>query len=147
MIKFATRLFSPGRGVFLQEGEMKIATIITQVLVGFTFVFFGSNAFLHFLNAPLPPGLGGQFLTILFESKYAYFTSAVQVLGGALLLANRFVPLGLTLLGPVLFNILLFHGLLSHAGWQPGVVMTALWIFLVFRYKKNFAGIFEAKMM
>ncbi len=124
---------------------MKIATIIAQVLVGFVFVFFGSNAFLHFLNAPLPPGLGGQFLTILFESKYVYFVSAVQVVGGLLLLINRYVPLGLALLGPVIFNILLFHGLLSHPGWQPGVVMTILWIFLMFRYKKNFGGIFEAK--
>src|SRR5262249_10260458 len=126
---------------------MKIATIIAQVLVGFTFVFFGSNAFLHFLPAVLPPGPGGEFLKLLFESKYVYFISAVKVIGGALVLINRFVPLGLALLGPVLFNILLFHGLLSHAGWQPGAVMTALWIFLVFRYKKNFAGIFEAKMM
>jgi|SRR5215470_4469071 len=126
---------------------MKILTIIVQVLVGFTFVFFGSNAFLNFLPAVLPPGLGGQFLTILFESKIVYFISTIQVIGGALLLVNRFVPLGLTLLGPVLFNILLFHGLLSHPGWQPGVVMTILWIFLMFRYKKNFAGIFEAKML
>jgi len=126
---------------------MKIATIIVQVLVGFTFVFFGSNAFLHFLPAVLPPGPGGEFLKLLFESKYVYFVSAVQVIGGALVLSNRFVSLGLALLGPVLFNILLFHGLLSHPGWQPGVVMAILWVFLMFRYSKNFAGIFEAKML
>jgi len=124
---------------------MKIATIIAQVLVGLVFVFFGSNAFLHFMNPPPPPGLAGQFLTILFESKWVYFISAVQVMGGLLLLVNRFVPLGLALLGPVLFNILLFHGLLFHPGWQPGVVMTLLWLFLFWRYKKNFAGLFEAK--
>lgn len=124
---------------------MKIATIIAQVLVGFVFVFFGSNAFLHFLNAPLPPGVGGQFLTILFESKYVYFISGVQVLGGLLVLINRYVPLGLALLAPVLVNILLFHGLLSHAGWQPGVVMAILWFFLFWRYRKNFAGVFAAK--
>ena len=126
---------------------MKVATIIAQVLVGLVFVVFGSNAFLHFIPAVLPPGQAGQFLTILFESKYVYFISAVQVVGGLLLLLNRFVPLGLALLGPVLFNILLFHGLLSHPGWQPGVVMAILWIFLFFRYKKNFAGIFAAKAM
>jgi putative oxidoreductase len=124
---------------------MKIATIIAQILVGLVFVFFGSNAFLHFMNPPPPPGSAGQFLTILFESKWVYFISAVQVMGGLLLLVNRFVPLGLTLLGPLLFNILLFHGLLFHPGWQPGVVMTILWLFLFWRYKKNFAGIFEAK--
>ena len=123
---------------------MKIATIVVQVLVGFVFVFFGSNAFLHFMNPP-PPGLAGQFSTILFESKWLHFISAIQVIGGLLLVVNRFVPLGLALLGPVLFNILLFHGLLFHPGWQPGVVMTLLWLFLFWRYKKNFAGLFEAK--
>jgi hypothetical protein len=124
---------------------MKIATIIAQVLVGLVFVVFGSNAFLHFIPAVLPPGQAGQFLTILFESKWVYFISVVQVVGGLLLLVNRFVPLGLALLGPVLVNILLFHGLLSHQGWQPGVVMAILWIFLFWRYRKNFSGIFEAK--
>ena len=126
---------------------MKIATIVAQVLLGLEFVVFGSNPFLHFLPATLPPGLGGQFLSILFESKYVLFVGAVQVIGGALLIVNRYVPLALALLGPVLFNILLFHGLLSHAGWQPGVVSAILWVFLMFRYQKNFAGIFAAKAM
>jgi len=126
---------------------MKIATIVVQVLVGFVFVFFGLNAFLQFLKAPLPPGQAGEFLTILFMSKWLLFIGGVQVIGGALLLVNRFVPLGITLLGPVIVNILLFHGLLSHPGWQPGVVMAILWIFLFSRYKKNFAGIFAAKAL
>jgi putative oxidoreductase len=126
---------------------MKIATIIVQVLIGLIFVVFGSNAFLHFLNAPLPPGQAGEFLGILFASKYVLFVGGVQVLGGALLLVNRYVPLGLTLLGPVIFNILLFHALLSHPGAAPGIVVTILWFFLFWRYKKNFAGIFAAKAL
>ncbi len=124
---------------------MKIATIVAQVLIGLVFVVFGSNAFLHFLPAVLPPGPGGDFLKLLFATHYVLFVGGVQVIGGALVLANRFVPLGLTLLGPVIVNILLFHGLLSHEGWQPGAVMASLWIFLFFRYKGNFAGIFAAK--
>src|SRR2546430_15385220 len=126
---------------------MKIATIIAQVLVGLVFVVFGSNAFLQFMKGPLPPGQAGGFVTIFFASEWGLFVGGVQVVGGALVLANRYVTLGLALLGPVIVNILLFHGLLSHAGWQPGVVMAILWIFLFFRYKKNFAGIFAAKAM
>lgn len=124
---------------------MKIATIIAQVLVGLVFVVFGSNAFLNFLKGPIPPGQAGEFVGILVSSKWVLFVGGVQVIGGALLLVNRFVPLGVTLLGPVIVNILLFHGLLSHAGWQTGAVMAILWIFLFWRYKKNFAGIFAAK--
>jgi putative oxidoreductase len=126
---------------------MKVVTIIAQVLVGLVFVVFGSNAFLHFIPAVLPPGQAGEFLGILFASKWVLFIGGIQVIGGALLLVNRFVPLGLTLLGPVIFNILLFHGLLSHAGAGPGIVVAILWIFLFWRYSKNFAGIFAAKAM
>ena len=126
---------------------MKIATIVAQVLVGLVFVVFGLNAFLQFMKGPLPPGQAGEFITILFTSKWVLFVGGVQVVGGAIVLSNRYVPLGLTLLGPVIFNILLFHGLLSHAGWQPGVVSAILWVFLMFRYQKNFAGIFAAKAM
>lgn len=124
---------------------MKILTVVAQVLVGLVFVFFGSNGIFNFLHAPMPPGPGGEFAKLLFDSHYILFVGAVQVIGGALVLSNRFVPLGLTLLGPVIVNILLFHGLLNHEGWQPGAVMAILWIFLFFRYKGNFAGIFAAK--
>jgi len=127
------------------EGEMRIATLIAQVLLGLVFVVFGSNAFLNFIPAVPPPGLGGQFLTILFESKYGLFIGGVQVLGGALVLANRYVPLGLTLLGPVIFNILVFHLLLSRPGGSVALVVAILWGFLMIRYKKNFASLFEAK--
>jgi len=124
---------------------MKVVTIVAQVLVGLVFVVFGSNAFLNFLHGPLPPGPAGDFLKVLFDSHYVLFVGGVQVIGGALLVVYRFVPLGLTLLGPVIVNILLFHSLLSHPGWQPGVVVALLWIFLFFRYQKNFAGVFAAK--
>ncbi len=124
---------------------MKIATIVAQVLLGLVFVVLGSNAFLHFLPAVLPPGPGGDFLKLLFTSHYVLVVGAMQVIGGALVLSNRYVPLGLTLLGPVIVNILLFHGLLSHEGWQPAAIVTILWFFLFFRYQKNFAGIFAAK--
>lgn len=127
---------------------MKIATIVAQVLVGLVFVVFGSNGVLNFLHAPpLPPGPGADFARIMQDSHYTIFVGLVQVTGGLLLLVNRFVPLGLTLLGPVIVNILLFHGLLMHQGWQPGAIVAVLWFFLFARYRKNFAGIFAAKAL
>jgi hypothetical protein len=71
---------------------------------------------LQFLKGPTPGGLGGQFLQALFQSHYGLAIGAVQVVGGALLLINRYVPLALTILGPVIVNILLFHLLLNHEG-------------------------------
>ena len=68
--------------------------------------------------------------------------SAIQVIGGALLLINRYVPFALTILGPVIVNILLFHFLMLPVGWQPGVLTAILWIFLFIHYRQYFSGIF-----
>jgi putative oxidoreductase len=121
---------------------MKVATLIARILLGLVFVFFGSNAFLNFIHAPMPSGLAGQFLTVLFQSHYVFFIGGVQVAGGALLLANRYLPLGLTLLGPVIFNILLYHLLLDHTGGSVAIVVAILWGILAYRYRQNFAGLF-----
>jgi hypothetical protein len=124
---------------------MKIAVVIARILVGVVFVFFGLNGFLQFLKAPLPTGLAGQFLMALFQSHYVWFICAVQIVGGVLLLVNRYVPLALTLLGPVIVNIILYHLLLNPAAAQLAVVVTILWLFLFYRYRQNFSGLFVQK--
>jgi len=82
---------------------MKIAALIARILVGLVFFVFGLNGFLHFIPmGPMPTGLAGQYITVMMQSHYFYFVAAVQVAGGALLLIGRYVPLALTLLGPVI---------------------------------------------
>ena len=89
--------------------DMKIATLIARILLGLIFVFFGSNAFLHFLPMPpLPQGLAGLYLKAFLESGYVYVIGGMQVIAGLLLLIGRFVPLGLTILGAIIFNIWAF---------------------------------------
>src|SRR5882724_12815577 len=118
---------------------MKVATIIARVLLGLIFVVFGSNIFLHFIPTPPPsPSLVGDFSKALFLSHYLHVVGALQVIGGALLLIGRFVPLGLLLLGPVIVNILLFHAFLMPEGIGPGLVVTALFLFLLWRYREAF---------
>lgn len=122
---------------------MKIAAMIARYLVGLVFFVFGLNGFLHFIPMTgLPPGLAGQFLNVLIESHYVLFVSALQVAGGALLLVNRYVPLGLTLLGPVIVNIILFHLLMEHTGLAMAIVVAILWGLVVFRQRQHFSGLF-----
>jgi uncharacterized membrane protein YphA (DoxX/SURF4 family) len=124
---------------------MKIATIIARVLLGLIFVVFGLNAFLHFIPMPPPkPGLATDFSMALFKSHYFYVVAILQIVGGALCLAGRFVPLGLTLLGPVIVNIALFHIFLEHSGFQPAVVVSVLALFLLRSYSSAFAGLVKA---
>src|SRR5262249_11340196 len=121
---------------------MKIATIIVRSLLGVVFVLFGSNMFLHFIPMlPPPEGPARDFMTALFVSHHLYLVGALQVAGGVLLLTGRWAPLGLTLLGPVIVNILAFHVLMSPAGLGLAIVVSALALFLMWRYRENFAGL------
>lgn len=127
---------------FEKEKNMKITTHIARILLGLIFSVLGLNPFLDFLPAIMPSGLAGQFLNLLIQSHYVFFVGAVQLVGGVLLLVNRYVPLALTLLGPVIVNILLYHLLLSHAGAGLAVLTTILWGFLFFRHRQYFSSLF-----
>jgi hypothetical protein len=121
---------------------MKILLLVVRLLMGLMFFVFGLNAFFNFIHAPLPPGLAGQFASILFQSHYLLAVGAVQTIGGFLLLINRYVPLALTLLGPVIVNILLFHFLLTLQGVGGALLVTIFWFILFFHLREHFAGIF-----
>ena len=84
---------------------MKIASLIARLLLGLIFLVFGLNGFLQFIHMAPPTGVAAQFFGALFASHYYIVIFAVQVLGGFLLLANRFVPLALVILGPIIVNI------------------------------------------
>jgi len=125
---------------------MKLAATISRYLLGIMFTVFGLNGFLHFIpQPPMAPSLALDYATVLAKSNYFAAVFAVQLVGGLLLLANRYVPLALVLLGPVLVNILLFHGLMDPAGIGPGLLATILWFVLFVRYQAAFQGIFQAK--
>ena len=122
---------------------MKIVTLIARILLGLVFLVFGLNGFLNFLSlGPLPTGLAGQFMGALFVSHYYWVIAALQVVGGVLLLVNRFVPLALVLLGPVIVNILCYHVFLNHVGAPPAIVVTVLWFIVFYGNRQYFSGIF-----
>jgi hypothetical protein len=126
---------------------MKIAATIARYLLGLMFLFFGSNMFLHFLPmGPMPAGVAGQFSAALFASHYFYVVGAIMVISAVLFLLNRFVGLGLTLLGPVLFNILAFHILMAPAGIGPGAFATLLWLLVAWQHRVVFAKLFAARL-
>ena len=122
---------------------MKIVTLIARILLGLVSLVFGLNGFLNFLNmGPMPTGLAGQFMGALILSHYYWVVAALQIAGGLLLLVNRFVPLALVLLGPVIVNILCYHVFLNQAGAAPAVVVTILWFIVFYANRQHFSGIF-----
>lgn len=123
---------------------MKVATVIARVLLGLIFLVFGSNAFLHFIPMGRPPeGLAGEYLHVFMTSGHVYVIGAFQAICGLLLLIGRFVPLSLTILAAIIVNIWLFHVLVAPQGFEPAIVVSILELFLVWRYRDAFKGIFR----
>ena len=121
---------------------MKIVTIIARGLLGLVFVVFGLNQFLHFIPMPPPSGEAGAFIGAMFVTHYICVVAAVQVAGG-LLLFTRYAPLALTLLGPVIVNILTFHICMAPSGLPVASIVAVLALFLLWRYREHFAGLIK----
>ena len=121
---------------------MKYVVTISRILLGLIFVIFGLNGFLHFIPAPQYPGVAGQFIGAIFTSHFYVLVFVTQIVGGLLLLANRYVPLGLLVLGPVIVNILNFHLSMLPQTIPLALFATALWLILFFRMRGAFSGVF-----
>jgi putative oxidoreductase len=123
--------------------SMKIASKIARYLLGLTFLTFGLNGFLNFIPMPPPSGVAGQFFGALFVSRFYVVIFFLQVAAGVLLLANRYVPLALTILGAVIVNILCFHIFMAPAGLPLALVVTVLWFLTASNVRSAFAGILQ----
>lgn len=126
---------------------MKITVMIARVLLGIIFLVAGLNGILHFIpQPPMPDGLSKQYVDVLQASHYMVLVFAVQIVSGLLFLANRYVPLALALIAPVIVNILLFHALMAPSGIGPGVLVTVLWIVVAFSVRSAFAGLLQRRV-
>jgi len=125
---------------------MKVTTVIARILLGLLFLVMGLNGFFHFISMPPPTGLAGQYFAVLFVSHYLVLVFLLQVIGGGLLLANRFVPLALILLGPILVNILLFHSLMAPAGLPLALFTAVLWGIVFYGVRRAFTGVFARRV-
>src|SRR6476646_1863462 len=125
---------------------MKTTTVIARLLLGLIFLIFGLNGFLHFIPAPPPPGIAGQFVGALFVSHYLVPIFLLQIVSGLLLLLNRYVPLALTLLAPIIVNILLIHILMLPSGLPLALVVTVLWVVVFLSVRSAFDGLLQPRV-
>lgn len=119
-----------------------------RVTLGLLFFVFGLNYFLNFLPAPAeaPPQAALTFLGGLTASGYVFpLIKAIEVSAGAALLANRFVPLALTLLAPIIINIAAFHFLLAPAYGLP-IALLVLELYLAWSYRAAFLPMLRAQV-
>jgi putative oxidoreductase len=122
---------------------MKIAVAVARVLLGLVFFAAGLSGFLLISNPPpAPPGLAGDFQHVFFASRWVLFVDGVELVAGALLLTNRYVPLALAMLAAVIPNILVFHLTMAQSSLPVPIVVALLWTIVASRYRSSFAPLF-----
>jgi putative oxidoreductase len=123
-----------------------IAATVARVLLGLLFLVAGLSGFVFFHNPPpAPPGLAGAFQDVFFRSGWVLFVDGMEVIAGALLLTNRFVPLALVILAGLLYNIYAFHITMAPAGLPAPIIATALWLLVAWPLRSYFAPLFAAR--
>src|SRR5690348_14637554 len=125
---------------------MRTTSVIARYLAGAIFLVMGLNGFLNFIPFPPPPGVAGQFMGALYVSHYLWVIFAFQVVAGVLLLANRYVPLAVAVLAPVIVNILTFHVLMAPSGLPLAVFVALLWVVIFVDVRPAFAGLFQSHL-
>jgi putative oxidoreductase len=125
---------------------MRTVSVIARYLAGVIFLVFGLNGLLHFIPLPPPTGVAGQFMGALFVSHYLTVIFAVQAIAGLLLLINRYVPLALAALAPVIVNILCFHALMAPSGLPLALLVAVLGALIYVNVRPAFAGLFQSRL-
>jgi putative oxidoreductase len=126
---------------------MKITALISRLLLGFLYLVFGLDYFLHFIPyQPLHTGKAGAFIAGLKGTGYFYpMQKVIQIAGGLSLLTNRYAPLFAVVLFPISLNVLLFHTLLVPSGWLMGVTLMVPNLLLGYAYRQYYRGLFVAR--
>lgn len=124
---------------------MKIAVLISRVLLGLIFVVFGLNIFFNFIHMPPPASpSAGAFVGAMYGSGYLYAVKLFEIVGGLLLLTGFRAPLGLVLVGPVVVNILFYDLFLDRAGLPLGLLIAVLSLVVLAGYRQRFSALVAA---
>ena len=126
---------------------MKIATIVSRVILGFIYLVFGLDYFLHFI--PYQPNHTGRvaaFKAGLLGVGYFYpMLKSIQIISGISLLVNQYAPFFAVVVFPISLNVLLYHTILVPSGWLMGVLLIVPNLFLGYAYRKYYNGMFVRK--
>ena len=121
---------------------------VARVLLGLMFAVFGLNGFLNFIPAPTTPPPEGAMAFAIALMKTGYMMPLIkgtEVLVGVLLVLNRFVPLALVVLAPVVVNIVAFHAFLAPSGVGMMIVIVGLQLYLVWNHRAVYRPLLTAR--
>ncbi|HEY1052893.1 MAG TPA: hypothetical protein VGE39_24155 [Prosthecobacter sp.] len=128
---------------------MKLASTIGGTLLGLAFLTFGLNYFFNFIPMPDDPSPATaphkMFMGALIPTGYFAFIKIIEIIGALLVLVPKTRAVGLLFLGPIVVNILAFHGFfLKGAGLAgPPALVAVLALFVLITEWKAFAGLIK----
>lgn len=122
---------------------MRYLVICARILLGLVFVVPGANKLFHFLPIAVSDGDATLYLNLLLAHRILTVVACLELIAGGLLLAGRYVPLALTILGPIAVNILLFHMFLDQPRLLTALFVVVLEVFLIWAFRSSFLPLFE----
>ncbi len=127
---------------------MRYVTLVARLLFGLAFTVFGLNAVMMvfgkaFMVAPkeMPEAAASVFQALTNTRYMMPLIGGTQLVSGLMVLTGVFTPLGLTLLAPVIVNIVLYHHYVDPSGLGIAYLVLALELFLAYAYGPAFRGI------
>lgn len=118
---------------------------ICRVFLGVVFLGAGINGyFVIFGLEPFVPT--SPEAMILFQFDYLLIAEkTLEVICGTLLLINRFIPLTIAILAPIVANIFMLHVFVDHSLLLLAILLAIALSYLLFYYRKNFLSLLEMK--
>lgn len=123
---------------------MKHVFTTARILLGIIFLVFSLNYWIGFIPIPAPAAesLAAGFMGAIYGSGFLTLVKVLELVSAVLLLSGRFTNLALTLLGPIVVNILLFHALIKQADHALSVVIAILALVVLIGQKNYLKTIF-----
>lgn len=105
---------------------------ILRIIYGIFLLTFGLNGFLNFLTLPAMTAEAGTFIGSLAQTGYIFpIVGGLQVVVGFLLIVNKFTPLSLIVIFPIMLNAFFLHLFLDPAGIGGSLMAIIYHIFLI----------------
>ena len=121
---------------------MKKIVQIASILLGLIFVVFGLNGLYPFIPVPEYH----PFMELMVSTGFIIIVKILEIVGDVLLLIRRYVLLALLILGPIIFNIVLYHLLVDPRNMLVGFVNLALYITILTYYWPYFKVFLQPRL-
>jgi len=123
----------------------KTLLTFSRIFLGFIFLAAGING--YFVIVGLEPFIAtSPEAMALFEFQYLLITEkSLEVLAGILLLSNRFVPLALAILSPIIINIFLLHLFVDRSLLLLAILLVITYGHMLYFYRQKFSSLLEKR--